>query len=152
MKELPHWGLRDKHPSIYDRESATAIEMVSKLYGKVNEIISNYNSFLERVEKRIDDFEDSNDKNYEVFTIGLRQEFQDFIDVVELKLKEPIDVSFIEQVVREKINEVVDSDLIGENVENIIEEKINNKLSNLSLTATDDGYGNITVEVGVVNG
>lgn len=87
MRLLPHWVLSDKFPAFYDSESATAIEQTAKLYAAVNELIAEYNKFVDGVNLQIEEFIDSSHKDFETFTVGIRQEFQDFIDVVELKLK-----------------------------------------------------------------
>ena len=54
---LPHWVLTDKFPSVYDRESVTAISMVAKLYGKMEELIADYNEFVDGVNHAIAEFE-----------------------------------------------------------------------------------------------
>ena len=86
IERLPHWHLANKCPAFLETESLTAIEMVSHLYGKTNELVDDYNKFVDSVNAHIEAFEESTEKNYEAFTIGIRQEFQDFIDVVELKI------------------------------------------------------------------
>ena len=88
IERLPHWIIPNKIPAFLEGESATAIEMVAKVYGKTNELIADYNEFVNAVNQHIDEFETSTEKNYELFTVGIRQEFQDFIDTVELKIME----------------------------------------------------------------
>ena len=43
---LPTWNFNNLKPSFNDLESATAVEMVYKLYGKNRELIDDYNKFL----------------------------------------------------------------------------------------------------------
>lgn len=86
MNLLPHWVITDKFPAFYDSESATAIEQTARLYKAMQELISEYNSFVDSINQHISDFEKSTKKDYEIFTTAIRQEFQDFIDVVELKI------------------------------------------------------------------
>lgn len=88
MIRLPKWVLTNPRPSIYDSESATAIEMTAKLYQAMTDMIDEYNKFTENVEKNIEEFEQETNKDIQEFTVSLRQEFQDFIDVVEMKLQE----------------------------------------------------------------
>lgn len=85
MINLPLWVLNEKFPSIYDSESATAIEMTSKLYGAMREIVNEYNSFATEWNQKINEFMDSTDKDFELFRVSMRQEFQDFIDIINLK-------------------------------------------------------------------
>ena len=87
MINLPKWVLPDKFPSIYESESATALEMTSKLYGSMGELVNDYNAFVERIEKLANQFEEDTNSDVELFKIALRQEFQDFIDIIELKIK-----------------------------------------------------------------
>lgn len=86
MNRLPHWVLSDKNPGFYDLESATAIEQTAKLYKAMQTLIDEYNTFVDRINANIEEFENSTNQDYELFKTGLRQEFQDFIDTIELKV------------------------------------------------------------------
>lgn len=88
MIRLPHWRITDKTPAFYDVESATAIEQTAKLYGAMQSLIDEYNEFVDGVNKDIDSFENSSEKNYEDFTVAMAQKFQDFIDIIDLKINE----------------------------------------------------------------
>ena len=88
MKRLPKWCITDKFPALYDTESATAIEMTAKVYGAMNELIDDYNAWVDKINAQIEAFENAVEKDYEVFKVAMRQEFQDFINVVDLKMKE----------------------------------------------------------------
>lgn len=87
MNLLPHWVLTDKFPAFYDSESKTALEQTARVYGAMQELIKEYNSFVDSVNQHILDFENAAKKDYEIFTTAIRQEFQDFIDVVTLKIQ-----------------------------------------------------------------
>lgn len=88
MRKLPKWVILSKFPALYDLESATVIEMTAKIYGAMGDMIDEYNKFAESVNASIKAFENGMTTDYEEFTVGLRQEFQDFIDVVETKIQE----------------------------------------------------------------
>lgn len=88
IDNLPKWHIADSNPAFYEYESATAIEMVAKLYAKVKELIESQNTFTDEMTKAFEDFKQAVNDNFNVFSTELRQEFQDFIDVVELKIKE----------------------------------------------------------------
>ena len=88
IENLPNWHIADSNPAFYEYESATAIEMVAKLYAKVKELINEQNTFTEEMKKDFEAFKKAVNDNFNVFATELRQEFQDFIDVVELKIKE----------------------------------------------------------------
>lgn len=87
MYTLPLWVLPNSKPGFYDTESATAIEQTAKLYRAMQDLIEEYNSFATRVNEEIEKFMSGTEKDYDVFKVALRQEFQDFIDVIELKYK-----------------------------------------------------------------
>ena len=88
IERLPNWAIANEHPSFYDVESATAIEMVAKLYAKVKELMESHNTFTDEMTKAFEEFKQAVNDNFELFATELRQEFQDFIDLVELKIKE----------------------------------------------------------------
>lgn len=88
IEMLPNWRIPDTSPAFYDTESATAIEQTAKLYGKVRELIDAYNEFVGNVETIIEEFETSVTVDMETFKVGIRQEFQDFIDIVNLRLQQ----------------------------------------------------------------
>ena len=87
MKRLPKWCITDKFPALYDTESATAIEQTAKLYGAISELIDEYNNWVDKINAQIEAFENAMEKDYEVFKVAMRQEFQDFIDIVDLKMQ-----------------------------------------------------------------
>ena len=87
MINLPLWVLPEKFPSIYDSESATAIEMVGKVYAKMRELVDSYNEFANEVNVEINQFVAQGEYDKETFKVAMSQRFQDFIDAVELKLK-----------------------------------------------------------------
>lgn len=86
MKQLPHWSITDKFPAFYDTESATAIEQTAKIYAKMQELINEVNKFIDEVNAYVVEFGETTETNAEEFAVGLRQEFQDFIDVIDLKV------------------------------------------------------------------
>lgn len=88
MFKLPNWCITKNKPGFYDTESATAIEQTAKLYAAMQEVIEEHNTFIENITKKFEDFKTDTNADGELFRVGIRQEFQDFIDVVELRLKE----------------------------------------------------------------
>lgn len=88
MRLLPEWFLTNKYPTLYDKDSLTVIEQTARVYGAMNELIEEYNAHSESINKIIEEFISSTEKDQETFEVALRQEFQDFIDIVDLKLIE----------------------------------------------------------------
>ena len=88
MYLLPKWVLTNARPSINDTESGTIMEQTAKIYGAMNELIEEYNTFADNINKIITDFTESTTQDQETFKIAIRQEFQDFIDVIEIKTQQ----------------------------------------------------------------
>lgn len=88
MQLLPKWVLTNKFPSVYDSESKTVLEQTARIYGAMNDLITEYNAFADRTNQIITEFTASATQNQEQFEIALRQEFQDFIDVIEIKVQQ----------------------------------------------------------------
>lgn len=88
MTEFPKFKLKDNAPAFYDTDSVTILEVASKLYGKMNEIIQEFNNLSEALNEQMEAFKASEHQDIETFKVAIRQEFQDFIDTVDLKMKE----------------------------------------------------------------
>ena len=80
---LPRWNYPDSTPAFYDNESLTAIQASAKVYGKMNELVKEYNKFADECNKKISEFEYSTIEELNTFEASMRQEFQDFIDAIE---------------------------------------------------------------------
>lgn len=122
--QLPHWQLTNPTPSFYDVESGTFIEMISKVYGKTNELVIDYNNFTDNVSKIINDFVASEEKDNEAFQVGLRQEFQNFINVIDLKVLS----------IDKEVNDLVKN--LRNDVMNEMRAEIEKALENQNLTVT----------------
>ena len=144
MIQLPKWLLLEKYPAFYDVESATAIEQTARLYGVMRDLISDYNSFIEKIEKSIIDFETGTDKDLEEFKVAIRQEFQDFIDNIHLR--------YLEQ--DNKLNKAVRfmTDNIQDSIITIIDDMKNSgELSDVIMTAFDNLNTRLTQEIENIN-
>lgn len=87
MYKLPKWILTDPTPALYDAENGTVIEQTAKIYKAFNELVDEYNNYVENLNKHIDEFETGLVKDQEAFKVGIRQEYQDFINTVDLKIQ-----------------------------------------------------------------
>lgn len=107
MVKLPIWVMNQNKPAIYDSESATAIEMVAKVYGAMQELIKEYNEFVKSCNTKINEFESASVEEYNVFKTALRQEFQDFIDVIDLKYNSlGVDIEKLQSDVAEQVERI----------------------------------------------
>lgn len=87
MKLLPHWVITNRTPGFYDTDSGTTIEQTAKVYRAMNELIEEFNTFVDTWNTKIEEFNSGVISDNEAFRVALRQEFQDFINVVELKIE-----------------------------------------------------------------
>lgn len=98
MNLLPKWIMQDTTPAVYDAESVTNLEAIAKLRAAMNALIENYNSFVDQINVQIEEFMRSTREDQERFAVALRQEFQDFIDVVDMKLKDLPSTSVVARI------------------------------------------------------
>ena len=86
IKKLPHWVVTNKYPGFYDTDSGSTIEQTAKVYKKMNELVEDYNKFVDETNKYIEDFTTDMTTTYEEFTVAMEQKFNDFVKVIELKV------------------------------------------------------------------
>lgn len=82
IEQLPDWIVADGLPAFYETEGATAIQMVAKLYNKVKELITAYNTFTTDINETIDLFMTEQTHNYEDFTRDVNNIVDNFINEV----------------------------------------------------------------------
>lgn len=87
MKLLPKWIMQDTQPAIYDAESVTAIEGVAKLHAAMQTLIKEYNTLVDDINGQFEQIVSSYEGDQKEYETAMRQEFQDFIDVVNMKLE-----------------------------------------------------------------
>lgn len=97
MNLLPKWVLPPTLPSIYDLESFTALEMVSKLYGAVNELITEYNKTVEQ----LNGFQEEEKAAREEFELKLTKVVKQFICETESKFTD------LEATAAQVVNEAI---------------------------------------------
>lgn len=86
IPRLPHWVLTDLHPAFYDTESDTAIKMVAKLYAKMQELVDDYNVYIDNVNNLIEAFTSGMNNDMNSFKLEMRTLYQEFIDVIDIKV------------------------------------------------------------------
>lgn len=102
MIRLPRWVLNNRYPSAYDRESVTAIEMVAKLYGAMNELIDEYNAKMEE----IDTHEQEMCEAFSCFRNGIIKLVNDYIKMLDAKVEDAED--YMKTNLAETVKVVVD--------------------------------------------
>lgn len=156
MNKLPIWRLTGTLPASRDSESATVLEQTFKLYGAMQELIDDYNKFATKVNEDIEAHESKYESDWETFTTSFRQEFQDFIDVVDLKIQDletligegsDIDAKLaaLETSIRNQLTEL----------ENKVNNEINGKIQTIETAVNNlknDMNGYLNIEIDDVNG
>ena len=87
IKPLPHWALTDLQPAFYDTESVTAIQMVAKLYAKMQDLITDYNGFIDEINQAIKDFEEGILQDFECFKNKITEILNNYIQSIDLKIQ-----------------------------------------------------------------
>ena len=86
IKRLPLWNFNNLQPAFNDLESATAVEMVYKLYNKFQELIDDYNAFVTKINEEITNFENDINANQEYFQNKITKLVHDYIATIDMKI------------------------------------------------------------------
>lgn len=122
MQKLPTWVVANKYPAFFDLESNTAIEQTARLYGAVNTLIENYNTFISVVEEEITTMVEQYALDNETHEVAVRQIMQDFFDSVETSLQlqdakiEAIENSFVDNLSK-TVTQAINDGKIKVNIE-----------------------------------
>lgn len=85
MNALPKWVLVNPFPAIHDFESLTVIEQTARIYGAMNALIEEYNSFADSVNKNLSEFTKSEENSREEFELKITKVMREFICSMEQK-------------------------------------------------------------------
>ena len=115
IKPLPKWVLTENQPAFYDIESVSAIEMVARLYKKMEELVNNYNEFVDLVNDALEtqDQEINDAVNYlqtnlvETVTALYNEGFEqgDYVSLVSVSYDETDEELTIEDTLKEAESE-----------------------------------------------
>lgn len=87
MKLLPKWALTNLSPAFYDCESGSAIQQTAKVYGAMNELIEEYNNFVDEINKNITDFENGVISSNDEFKTCITNLIENYIKTIDLKIQ-----------------------------------------------------------------
>lgn len=85
-KPLPHWCLTDLQPAFYDTESGTALQMIARIYPKIQELITNYNSFVDEINRYVDEFESGIISDFDCFKNCIIKTMNEYIKTIDTKI------------------------------------------------------------------
>lgn len=84
---LPKWVFPDSRFSVYDTESGTAIEMVSKVYNAMRTLQTDYNKFIDEINVEIKNFMSSTTQTQSCFLTNINKIVHDYIAMLDEKIK-----------------------------------------------------------------
>ena len=88
IQKLPHWVISNPSPSFYETEGGTVLEQTGIMYKKVQELIEGYNTFVDEINNKIDEFIANTLADQDEFEISINQMIHDFTTLVETELKD----------------------------------------------------------------
>lgn len=88
INPLPYWNLTDIKPAFHDVESLTAIQMIARIYPKIQELVSDYNKFVTNINKSIQDFMNETNCSQQEFEARIIKVVHDYIDFMDTKYAE----------------------------------------------------------------
>lgn len=77
--------IKSHMPSVYEGESFTSLEYVSKVSHKMNEVVDEFNNFVKSVVDEVASYKDCTDKDNDLFKRTIEQKFADFTNIITLK-------------------------------------------------------------------
>lgn len=126
---LPAWTLTDFQPAFYDSESATVLQQMAKVYAKMQELLSDYNAFVNEVNTTITDFQNGIIKDFECFRNCIIKTMNDYIETIDTKINlQDLNISNKFEEQDEVIAQAVDymKDNIVQTATNVINQAIEN--------------------------
>lgn len=86
MNKLPLWVLTNRYPSVFDSESKTAIEQTARVYGAMNDLIEEYNRYVESLNSEIAKFETGVIETETCFRNNITKVINEFISSMDNKM------------------------------------------------------------------
>ena len=86
IKPLPYWVVPNTLPGFYETEGATAIQMVARIYGKIQDLIEDYNKFVDQVNQHIEEYETNINQSFDCFKNNIIQTMNDYIETIDNKI------------------------------------------------------------------
>lgn len=152
MELLPNWELTNKKPAFYDTESATVIEETALLYGKMQDLINDYNLFANEVNKAITSFTTETEQNQECFKTSITKLIEDYIKSIDMKTDEL--TAYLKTNLVQTINDLYSSGEIDQellNVFNRLDTRVKTIENTEYVLSYEDGTETLKLEK-VVNG
>lgn len=86
FKLLPHWCITTLKSAFYDMESLTAVEQTGRLYKTIQDLIEDYNKYVDEINSTINEFITSADKDQTAFEDKINKIVHDYIAMMDTKI------------------------------------------------------------------
>lgn len=86
MQRLPKWILNHRFPSVYDSDSKTVIEQTARVYGAMNDLIDQYNEYVEKLNNEITEFETGVTDTESCFRNNIVKIMNEYIESIDNKI------------------------------------------------------------------
>lgn len=86
LQPLPKWIMPGNRNAFDDFESATNVEHVARVYKKMQELIEDYNKFVDETNKSIETFEENGSKESKDFKCEIIKIINDYIFTLDMKI------------------------------------------------------------------
>ena len=130
MQLLPRWVLTDKHPSFFETDSGSAIEQTARVYGKMNELIEEYNTFVDSVNEQITNFITETETKQDCFKRCITELIENYIKSIDIKIDKQ------DMVIDDAVKFMMDN--IVQTATSIINEKIANGTLTVGLVYNEE--------------
>lgn len=100
MINLPKWILANPFPAVHDFESLTVLDQTARLYGAVNELITEYNKTVEQLKT----YTQQETENREDFELKITKVMNEFMCAMETYLK-----TNLQETAAAEIQKLIDS-------------------------------------------
>lgn len=125
MRLLPHWVLTDIRPAFFDSDSGSAIEQTARVYGAMQELIKEYNDFVDKANKTIEEYGITSETEIKRFEECITKMFATHREAVEIEIRnQNLKIQQAEDYMKNNI---------GETAVNLLEEQLASGALSISL-------------------
>lgn len=104
MNALPKWALANTFPAIHDFESLSVIEQTARIYGAMNQLISEYNKLVEQLEA----YTGQETEKREEFELKITKVMNEFMCSMEQYMK-----TNLQDTAAQEIRKLIDSGIFS---------------------------------------
>lgn len=103
FEKIPNMLILGNRPCHHDADAVTMLELAGTLHARFNEIVDECNTFTQNINSIVTNFKGETAEDQEAFRTALRQEFQDFIDIVNVKLETAFNTGTVSKAMEDYI-------------------------------------------------